>query len=269
MSQHTDFGLVIRRKELEFTAEEGCLVSRPVGPHVGAEFVSVDIVRIPRGASWKPAPYAVQEVTAIVFDGHGTAQIDGEGAEVRKGSTAYAPAGRSVAFTAAADGDADEMTVYFWRAPLPEGSPRGSAPLLFNTVYDESAAIRTFAGTGEIAPVDQERRAFMNFPHWPGNGCAHLCINSGMAAPGNTFNIHGHPGAEDALFALDGRGQFFLGDTWLDMEPGDGVYARSGVLHGTRNPAGPDAADLFVSVGGPVPYDPALYRAAGLSPEVV
>ncbi|MEV8021315.1 cupin domain-containing protein [Streptomyces sp. NPDC086554] len=271
MSQHTDFGLIIRRKELEFTEEEGCLVSRPVGPHVGAEYVSVDIVRIPHGASWKPDLYTVEEVTAIVFDGRGSAHIGGESTEVRKGSTAYAPAGHTVTFTADCDAEAeaDEMTVYFWRAPLPQGRPKGSAPTLFNTVYDESAAIRRFAGTGEIAPVGDERRAFMNFPHWPGNGCAYLCINSGMAGPGNTFNIHGHPGAEDALFALDGRGQFFLGDTWLDMDPGDGVYARSGVLHGTRNPEGPDAADLFVSVGGPVPYDAALYRAAGLSPEVV
>lgn len=265
MSQHADFGVIIRRKELRFTEEEGCLVSRPVGPHVGAEFVSVDIVRIPLGASWKPDLYTVEEVTSIVFEGRGSAEIGGESTEVIKGSTAYSPAGHSTSFTAATD----EMTVYFWRAPLPKGTPRGSAPTLFNTVHDGSAAIRKFAGTGEIAPVGQESRAFMNFPHWPGNGCAYLCINTGMAAPGHTFNIHGHPGAEDALFALDGKGQFFLGDTWLDMEPGDGVYARSGVLHGTRNPEGPDAASLFISVGGPVPYDPNLYVAAGLSPEVV
>ncbi|MFF7359453.1 cupin domain-containing protein [Streptomyces sp. NPDC008125] len=265
MAQHPDFGLIIRRKELKFTEEAGCLISRPVGPHVGAEYVSVDIVRIPQGASWRPDQYTTEETTAIVFEGLGRAQVGGETTDVSGGSTAYAPTGRPVSFTATSE----ELTVYFWRAPLPEGAPRGTAPTLFNTVHDSTSAIRKFAGTGEIAPVDNESRAYMNFPHWPGNGCAHLCINSGVAAPGNTFNIHGHPGAEDALFALVGRGQFFLGDQWLDMEPGDGVYARSGVLHGTRNPDGPDAAPQFISVGGPVPYDANLYIAAGLSPEVV
>lgn len=265
MTRHSEHGVIIRRKELSFDKEDGCLVSRPVGPHVGAEHVSVDIVRIPREATWRPVDYTAQEVTAIVFEGEGRAQVGDEGAEVSLGSTAYAPSGHPMSWTATSE----ELTVYFWRAPLPEGAKRGSAPKLFNTVHDTTSSIHKFAGTGEIAPVNDERRAYMNFPHWPGNGCAHLCVNTGVAAPGHTFNIHGHPGAEDALFALVGRGQFFLGDQWYDMEPGDGVYARSGALHGTRNPEGPDDTARFISVGGPVPYDPNLYIAAGLSPEVV
>ncbi|MER5968933.1 cupin domain-containing protein [Streptomyces sp. NPDC002055] len=266
MAEYKEFGIIIRRAELEFTEEDGVLVSRPVGPHVAAEHVSVDIVRIPPGRSWNHTRYTEEETTAIVFTGSGTARIGDRTETVNKGATAYAPTGLPIGYTA--DGDA-ELTVYFWRAPLPEGAKRGSDPTLFNTVHDSSAGIRQFAGTGEIAPVDNELRAFMNFPHWPGNGCAHLCINTGMAAPGNTFNIHGHPGAEDALFALEGRGQFFLGDQWIDVGPGDGVYARTGALHGTRNPDRADAAPLFISVGGPAPFDAALYRAAGLSPEVV
>ncbi|MEW2624774.1 cupin domain-containing protein [Streptomyces sp. NPDC048106] len=265
MTSFDQHGVVIRRRELKFTEEDGCRVSRPVGPHVGAEFVSVDIVCIPHGASWKPDVYRQEETTAIVFEGTGTAQVGDETSPMIKGSTAYAPTDQQITFTA----DSDEMTVYFWRAVLPEGRPRSAAPRLFNTVYDTSKGIHKFAGTGEIAPVESERRAYMNFPHWPGNGCAYLCINSGMGAPGNTFNIHAHPGAEDALFAMEGSGQFFLGDQWLDMEPGDGVFARSGTLHGTRNPDRPGAPELFVSVGGPVPYDESLYRAAGLSPELV
>ncbi len=265
MANPDEHGVVIRRKDLEFTEEDGSWVSRPVTPAIGAEYVAVDIVRIPRGVSWKPDVYTSEETTAIVFEGTGSAQVGSETSEVVKGSTAYAPTDHPISFTAASE----EMTVYFWRAPLPEGRPRGSAPKFFNTVYDTSKSIHKFAGTGEMEPESEGRRAYMNFPHWPGNGCAYLCINSGMGAPGNTFSIHAHPGAEDALFALEGSGQFFLGDRWLDMDPGDGVFARAGTLHGTRNPDRPSAAPLFVSVGGPVPYDASLYRAAGLSPEVV
>ncbi|MEW2621377.1 cupin domain-containing protein [Streptomyces sp. NPDC048106] len=265
MSAYKDYGILIRSSELEFDKVDGVWVSRPVGPHTGADHVSVDVVRIPPHASWEPAGYTGQEVTAVVFTGSGTARIAAETRQVEQGSTAYAPTGLPVSFTAAGE----ELTVYFWRGDLPEGAPRGTAPALFNTVHDTSAGIRDFAGTGEIAPVDSEQRAYMNFPHWPGNGCAYLCVNTGVAAPGHTFNIHGHPGAEDALFALHGQGQFFLGDTWFDMGPGDGVFARAGVLHGTRHPEGPDDSARFISVGGPVPYDPTLYRSAGLSADVV
>lgn len=265
MSAYKDYGILIRSSELEFDTADGVLVSRPVGPHTGAEFVSVDIVRIPAGTRWEPADYTGQEVTAVVFTGKGTARIGTRTHTVEKGSTAYAPTGQPVSFTA----DGEELTVYFWRGDLPDGAPRGTAPALFNTVHDTSAGIRDFAGTGEITPVGSEQRAYMNFPHWPGNGCAYLCVNTGVAAPGHTFNIHGHPGAEDALFALHGQGQFFLGDQWFDMSPGDGVFARPGVLHGTRHPDGPDEHARFISVGGPVPYDPTLYRSAGLSADVV
>jgi quercetin dioxygenase-like cupin family protein len=264
--QHKDLGVVIRRDELDYKDDDGVLISRPVGPQIEAQHVSVDVVRIPAGRRWAPPEYTDLELTLAVFAGDGELTVGPSVARAVLGVTGYAPAG--VAITCAA-GESDEVVLHVWHAPLPEGARRGGRPVLINTVFNQSTGIRQFGGTGEVRPVGDAERAFMNFAHWPGNGCAHLCVNSGMAAPGHTFNIHGHPGAEDALFALQGRGQFYLGDRWIDVGPGDGIFARTGVLHGTRNPDGPQSAPLFVSVGGPVPFDPVLYQAAGLSAEVV
>jgi mannose-6-phosphate isomerase-like protein (cupin superfamily) len=86
--------------------------------------------------------------------------------------------------------------------------------------------------------------------------------------PGETFNVHIHPASEDAFIVYEGVGQMYLGDRWVDVERGDMTFAPPFVPHGARNPHTGPAARRFVTCGGPTPFDPFLYDAAGVSAEV-
>ncbi len=80
------------------------------------------------------------------------------------------------------------------------------------------------------------------------------------------FPIHTHPQSEELFIAFQGQGECFLNSRWQPMQAGDVLYAPPGHRHGVRN-ANPDGP-LFVTCGGPTPFDPALYDLAGVSAEM-
>ncbi|MEU2797528.1 MULTISPECIES: cupin domain-containing protein [unclassified Streptomyces] len=237
-------------------------VATPVSPAAGSTHVTLHVVRIAPGESFSPESSVEEENTAVVFDGAGTATVGSRSRPVERSHAAYAPTGQALSLTAGQDG----LTVYIWRTPLAPGRRPGTDPEPFSTLWDETTQLRGFGGTGQIAP--DADRATMNFVFWPGNGSSQLCLHCGIQQPGQTFNVHLHPDSDEAFIAFEGIGQMYLRDRWIDVAAGDVLYAAPGVLHGARNPhTGPDAR-RFVTCGGPSPYDPALYSAAGLSSDV-
>ncbi|WP_433400851.1 cupin domain-containing protein [Streptomyces sp. CA-146814] len=255
---------IIPTGDFVFTPLAGRLteVATPVSPAVGSTHVTLHVVRIAPGESFSPESSIEEENTAVVFDGRGTATVGSRDRRVERSHAAYAPTGQALSLTA----DQDGLTVYIWRTRLTAGRRPGTDPEPFSTLWDETTQLRGFGGTGQIAPDTD--RATMNFVFWPGNGSSQLCLHCGIQQPGQTFNVHLHPDSGEAFIAFEGIGQMYLRDRWIDVAAGDVLYAAPGVLHGARNPhTGPDAR-RFVTCGGPSPFDPALYSAAGLSSDV-
>ncbi|MEV5669402.1 cupin domain-containing protein [Streptomyces sp. NPDC052503] len=255
---------IVTAAEFEFTRIAGrrTTIATPVSPAAGATHVTLHVVRVAAGESFSPDGSVGEENTAVVFDGRGTATVGSRSHPVERTHAVYAPTGQALSLTA----DAEGLTVYVWRTPLTAGRRPGTDPEPFSTLWDETTQLRGFGGTGQIAPDSD--RATMNFVFWPGNGSSQLCLHCGIQQPGQTFNVHLHPDSDEAFIAFEGIGQMYLRDRWIDVAAGDVLYAAPGVLHGARNPhTGPDAR-RFVTCGGPSPYDPALYSAAGLSSDV-
>ncbi|MEZ0072070.1 cupin domain-containing protein [Planotetraspora sp. GP83] len=255
-------GVVLRGAELEYRPHGECWVSPMVGPEIGAQFVTVDAVKIPPGGRWAPPEAAGEENVAVVLAGSGAGTVDSESSPMGAASALYSPTGSAYSVSA---GDT-EMTVYVWGSVLPEGSPRGSRPARFRSLWNAETRLAGFPGTGQVASAS--RTATMNFLFWPGTGSARLCLHCGIMMPEETFNVHLHPASDEAYFVFEGTGQFYLEDRWIDLGPGDGVFAPPNVLHGARNPQSGEEARRFVAFGGPTPFDPALYDFAGVSAEV-
>jgi mannose-6-phosphate isomerase-like protein (cupin superfamily) len=267
---HLGDARIISSREFVFESHQGpdgtdgTEVATPVSPAAGATWVTLHVVRVAPGASWSPGNTSGEENTAVVFAGSGTLAVGTETRPAGPASAAYAPTGRALTLTAGPEG----MTAYVWRTPLPAGTAPGSDPKLFSTLWDDETQLRGFSGTGQLAP-DEAPRATMNFLFWPGTGSCRLCLHCGIQQPGETFNVHLHEHSDEAFIAFEGIGQMYLVDRWIDVEAGDVLYAAPGVLHGARNPHTGPAARRFVTCGGPTPFDPALYDAAGVSSQVV
>lgn len=233
-----------------------------MSPALGSTWVTLHVVRVAPGESWSPQDTVAEENTAVFFAGAGRAEVGEQSREVARGDAAHAPTGRALRLTAGSDG----LTAYVWRSPLQDGRTPGSDPELFSSLWNETTQLRGFAGTGQYTPG--EKRATMNFVFWPGTGSCQLCLHCGIQQPGETFTPHLHTESDEAFISFEGLGQMYLRDRWIDVEPGDVLYAAPMVLHGTRNPhTGPDAR-RFVTCGGPSPFDTALYDAAGVSSKV-
>lgn len=103
--------------------------------------------------------------------------------------------------------------------------------------------------------------ALMRFIVWPGSGCrtigGHLCIHE----PGVTFRPHIHPISEDCICTLSGYGEGFLVDKYVDVGPGDMIYAPAGVVHGTANARGHASDFIVTGYAGPPQLE--LYEWAG------
>jgi mannose-6-phosphate isomerase-like protein (cupin superfamily) len=253
---------IIRARDMVFHPEGDAEVATPVSPQQGSTWVTLHLARIAPGREWSPPDSRGEENTAVVFTGTGALGVGGRLKDVRRGDAAYAPTGMPLRLFAGPEG----MAAFVWRSPLLSGRTPSRAPRLFSSLWDETTQLRGFAGTGQIEPGG--RRATMNFAFWPGTGSCQLCLHCGIQQPGETFTPHLHTASDEAFVSFEGLGQMYLEDRWIDVAPGDVLYAAPMVLHGTRNPAtGPDAR-RFVTCGGPTPFDPVLYDAAGVSAKV-
>jgi mannose-6-phosphate isomerase-like protein (cupin superfamily) len=255
---------IIRSQDLDFVpdGDTGAEVATPVSPERGSTWVTLHLVRIAPGRGWDVPESAAEENTAVVFSGSGALHVGDLTREVERGDAAHAPTGRALSLSAGPQG----MSAFVWRTVLPEGQAPRPAPETFSSLWDETTQLRGFAGTGQVEPG--AARATMNFVFWPGTGSSRLCLHCGIQQPGETFTPHLHTDSDEAFVSFEGQGQMYLEDRWIDVEPGDILYAAPMVLHGTRNPhTGPDAR-RFVTCGGPTPFDPVLYQAAGVSAAV-
>ncbi|MBI3688221.1 MAG: cupin domain-containing protein [Actinobacteria bacterium] len=255
-------GAVVRSAELVFEPHDGFLTARAVGERIGARLVRLDVVRLAAGRSWT-VPDSADELTVVVLSGSGTGQVGDTARPVRSASTMHGPTGSTVRVRA---DDRSDMVLYVWLSGLLPGRPTSGAPRLFGSLWDTGTQLRNFAGTGQLSPA--ELPATMNFIFWPGTGSAQLCLHCGIQEPGETFSVHLHPESEDAFVAFEGAGQMYLRDRWIDVQQGDVLFAPPMVLHGARNPHRGRHARRFVTCGGPTPFDPFLYDAAGACAEV-
>lgn len=256
-------GAIIKACDLDFQPRDGCLVATAVGPHLGAEIVRLEVVRVPAGAVWQPAYCAREENVVVVFGGSGSASCGDERHEVGRADAVYAPTGQLCRLEA---DRGEELTAYVWRTVLRDGRAPGAAPRRFSRLWNEETQLKNFAGIGEGEVSG--RTATMNFLFWPGTGSAQLCLHCGFMQPGEYFNVHVHPDSEEAFFAFEGTGQLHLAGEWYDVVPGDVLFAPPGVPHGTRHPSEDASAPRFATCGGPTPFDPVLYERAGVSPKV-
>ncbi|WP_018683709.1 cupin domain-containing protein [Actinokineospora enzanensis] len=255
-------GAVLPAAEFRFrTGPDGVAVATPVGPEVDARIVRLDVVRVPAGRVWTAADAPGEENVAVVFAGHGLATSGPDTSAVTRADTVYSPTGDGLALAAGGEG----LTAYVWRTVLLDGSRPGTAPARFSRLWNGTTRLTGFAGTGQAEA--SARTATMNFLFWPGTGSPQLCLHCGYMRPGEYFNVHVHPDSEEAFFVFEGTGQLHLDGEWIDAGPGDVLFAAPGVPHGTRHPGAHDGR--FATCGGPTPFDPVLYRRAGVSPEVI
>ncbi|TQS23735.1 cupin domain-containing protein [Microbispora sp. KK1-11] len=236
-------GTVVRGADLEYRRHGDCWVSPVVGPDIGARHSAVDAVRIPAGRQWSPPNAAAAEQIAVVLAGAGVGTVGYEISRMRAASALYSPMGSTYSLSA---GDR-EMTVYIWSAvPSMGGTASTGRP-----------------GTGRPSTGPARFRSLWNGETWltppaanvlfrPAAGHAGLCLRCGIMLPGETLGVRPHEGSEAAYFVFEGEGQFYLHDRWVDLGPGDGVYAPPGVRHGARNPHAGHLASRFVVFGGSV-----------------
>ncbi|WP_331721285.1 cupin domain-containing protein [Streptomyces sp. NBC_00212] len=256
-------GAVIRADHLTFTkSPDGVSLATAVGPHLGAQIVRLDVVRIPAGHTWTHSGADIEENVAVIFTGAGLATSGSASAEVASADTVYAPTGDALSLTAAQD---TELAAYLWRTTLRAGTTAGTRVRRFNHLFNGETQLKGFTGTGQATA---ERAATMNFLFWPGTGSPQLCLHCGFMEPGEYFNVHVHPNSEEAFMVFEGTGQLHLDGEWIDARPGDVLFAPPGVPHGTRHPSQDLTAPRFATCGGPTPFDPVLYQRAGVSTEV-
>jgi mannose-6-phosphate isomerase-like protein (cupin superfamily) len=255
-------GSVHRYRDLVFRYDADCLVSRPVGPDTGARGVVLEVVRIPPGRRHDAAGSESEENNVVVFAGSGETRVASRIEKLTRGGALHARTGKRLVVDATGD---EELVLYVWRTRLPEGRPLGMNTKRVGSLWDDETQLVGFTGYGGVDP--DWRLATMNVVFWPGSGSAYLCLHCGLLRPGEAFAVHLHPRSEEAVVVFEGTGQMYLHDRWIDVEPGDILFAPPGIRHGTRKPRG-GSAQRFVTCGGPTPFDPAVYQRAGVSPDV-
>lgn len=90
---------------------------------------------------------------------------------------------------------------------------------------------------------------------WPGNGYQTESVHVLTLAPGLEGAAHCYGLAEEAMLCVQGRGQVYLRERWVDMEPGDLSYFPAGVPHALRSPAGSKRDFILVSQITPPQFD--------------
>lgn len=255
-------GSLLKTGELRFDRDQDVEIAHAVGAHIGAEDIELRVVRLDPGATWNDREYTNAERVYLVFGGFGRFLEREETTEVVQGSAAYSASGSEMGIAASPHAG---MTLYVWSTSAPLARGRG-VPKSHGSLWDSEVQLTGFRGVSDSADSSPAR---MNFVFWPGSGSPKLSLHCGIQESGQTFNVHVHPHSEEAFIVFEGRGQMHLAGQWHDVEAGDILFAPPGVPHGARNPHASASARRFVTCGGPTPFDPQLYEAAGVSAEVL
>ena len=96
---------------------------------------------------------------------------------------------------------------------------------------------------------------------WPGNGYQTESVHALTLKPGEQSSAYTYSLAEEALLCVAGRGEAYLRDRWVAVQPGDLAYFPEGVQHAVRSQASNSEDFVLVSQITPPQFD--LYAADG------
>jgi len=96
---------------------------------------------------------------------------------------------------------------------------------------------------------------------WPGNGFQTESVHVLTLKPGEESASYAYTMAEEVMICAAGRGEVFLLERWVSIEPGDIAYFPEGVPHAVRNATGNKDNLVLVSQITPPQFD--LYTEAG------
>lgn len=100
---------------------------------------------------------------------------------------------------------------------------------------DEEPPVPMYPGVGEIMCIEQDdkRRIEFTVERYP---CTAEVLDPRVVRipPGKTNNLHKH--AHETLFYfISGTGRILVGDRWVNVKPGDAVFAPRWAMHQTDN----------------------------------
>ncbi len=96
---------------------------------------------------------------------------------------------------------------------------------------------------------------------WPGNGYQTESIHVLTLKPGLSSEQYNYPISEEALLCVQGKGEVYLHDRWVELNPGDIAYYPENVPHGIRNAT--HHQENFILVSSITPPLISLYEPSG------
>ena len=96
---------------------------------------------------------------------------------------------------------------------------------------------------------------------WPGNGFQTESVHVLTHRPGDESPMHRYDMADEAMICLKGKGEVYLRDRWVEIEPGDIAYFPEGLERATRNPRDNDRDFVLVNSISSPQFD--LYEPFG------
>jgi mannose-6-phosphate isomerase-like protein (cupin superfamily) len=90
---------------------------------------------------------------------------------------------------------------------------------------------------------------------WPGNGFQTESVHVLTHRPGDESAMYRYDMADEAMICLKGKGEVFLRDEWVEIEPGDIAYVPEGLERATRNPRDNGSDFVLVNSVSPPQFD--------------
>jgi quercetin dioxygenase-like cupin family protein len=220
-----------------------------VGPHTGAEYRTMALVRLGGGAATATMTHP-DEAAWYVVGGSGVARPEvGEELELDEGSMVHVEPGAAYALVAGPEG----LEVVGGPSPPDPDFGTDVAP------RREGARVRKFHRDKpalRVPMISSDARLVV----FPGVGAESANMNYVRLQPGEENTPHLHPESEDTIFILAGKGTVCDHDSGVvqEFEAGDVIHVPIGLTHAVRADRGVE----IVSVGGPCPPDRGMLERA-------
>ena len=220
-----------------------------IGPHSGAEYRTMAVIRLPEGAATTTMTHPGEAVWYVIR-GDGVARRgEGEDLALEEGTMIHVEPGAAYALAA---GDAG-LELIGGPAPPDPDFGTATAPRL------EGARVRRFhrdKPAMKVPMISTDARLVV----FPGVGAESANMNYVRLEPGEENIPHIHPESEDTIFILAGKGTVCDHDSDVvqEFEAGDVIHVPIGLKHAVRADRGVE----IVSVGGPCPPDRGMLERA-------